>query len=515
MNKPSTIAAPADIVIGKDVIELVSSAMYVDPLTIYREYVQNAADAIDEAKEKGVLDAKTPGRIDITLDLVERRAVVRDNGGGVPNNVFTRRLTALGGSNKRGTAARGLRGIGRLAALGYCQELIFRSRAEGDRFVQELRWDGRIFKRLLQDHTYQGSIRDLVQEIATISKIPGEGWPEHFFEVELVKPIRIRNDLLLNRQAIGAYLAETACVPFAPDFELGTKITDFLIQHIDLGEIRIFIDGSDEPIYRPYRNSYAYGDGKRDAFTEAEFRTIDGPNGKLAAVAWLAHHGYHGAIPPGEGVAGLRARKGNIQVGDGRIFADVFPEARFASWTVGEVHIIDDRVIPNGRRDEFEQNAHYGHLTTQLTPIGDKIARLCRHSSVARNRLKTFDVGANKVQEQLAILEQGAVAEKAATTLIQDIRSELHEIKRVTNANVLQDSDRIRLEARYTQLENRLHKIEKTDDNPAIVIRNVSDPERKTIQRMVALIYECSQNRVAAKLLVDRILAKLGAEYSA
>lgn len=38
------------IVIGKDVLELVSSAMYVDPLTIYREYVQNAADSIDEAQ---------------------------------------------------------------------------------------------------------------------------------------------------------------------------------------------------------------------------------------------------------------------------------------------------------------------------------------------------------------------------------------------------------------------------------------------------------------------------------
>ena len=37
-------------VVGKDVLELLSTAMYVDPLTIYREYVQNAADAIDEAR---------------------------------------------------------------------------------------------------------------------------------------------------------------------------------------------------------------------------------------------------------------------------------------------------------------------------------------------------------------------------------------------------------------------------------------------------------------------------------
>ena len=37
---------PDDIVIGKDVLELLSTSMYVDPMTIYREYVQNAADPL-------------------------------------------------------------------------------------------------------------------------------------------------------------------------------------------------------------------------------------------------------------------------------------------------------------------------------------------------------------------------------------------------------------------------------------------------------------------------------------
>lgn len=44
MSKHTNISLPAEIVVGKDILELVSSAMYVDPLTIYREYIQNAAD---------------------------------------------------------------------------------------------------------------------------------------------------------------------------------------------------------------------------------------------------------------------------------------------------------------------------------------------------------------------------------------------------------------------------------------------------------------------------------------
>ena len=41
------------IIVGKDILEVLSNAMYVDPLAIYREYIQNAADAIDEARRTG------------------------------------------------------------------------------------------------------------------------------------------------------------------------------------------------------------------------------------------------------------------------------------------------------------------------------------------------------------------------------------------------------------------------------------------------------------------------------
>ena len=42
------------VIVGKDLLELLSSTMYVDPLTIYREFIQNATDAIDKADEEGL-----------------------------------------------------------------------------------------------------------------------------------------------------------------------------------------------------------------------------------------------------------------------------------------------------------------------------------------------------------------------------------------------------------------------------------------------------------------------------
>ena len=56
----------SEIVIGKDILELLSSSMYVDPMTIYREYIQNAADSIEEARASGLLGPSETGTVGIS-----------------------------------------------------------------------------------------------------------------------------------------------------------------------------------------------------------------------------------------------------------------------------------------------------------------------------------------------------------------------------------------------------------------------------------------------------------------
>src|SRR5262249_2116194 len=103
-----------DIVVGKDILELLSSAMYVDPLAIYREYVQNAADSIDMARATGLLGKKADGRLDIFFDASTRTVRLRDNGIGVAAYAAPSRLLSIGASPKRGSRSRGFRGVGRL-----------------------------------------------------------------------------------------------------------------------------------------------------------------------------------------------------------------------------------------------------------------------------------------------------------------------------------------------------------------------------------------------------------------
>jgi len=377
------------IIVGKDILEVLSSAMYVDPLAIYREYIQNAADAIDDARRAGVLASGEAGAVEIEIDLEKRTAIIRDNGIGIPMDEFEKRMTSFGASAKRGTNARGFRGVGRLSGLAYCQELVFRSRSAGEALVSELRWDCRKAKTLLRSADFSGDLADVVAQSVQVRRIDGKKWPQHFFEVEMRNVPRLRNDWLLNPSVIEEYLSQVAPLPFTPKFRFAHDIMGMLQPHVGLTNITLKIAGNSDAVFRPHRDSFEVSGGV-DSFHELQPIQIPGYDGGTAAVGWILHHGYKGAVP-NSNLKGLRLRSGNIQVGTSSILEDLFTEVRFNSWCVGEIHVVDSRIIPNGRRDHYEQNVHYTNLMNQLSPIARDISARCRQSSIRRNWLRQFE----------------------------------------------------------------------------------------------------------------------------
>lgn len=62
-------------IVGKNLIEILMFSMYSDSLIIFREYVQNAFDAIVEAKRQGILSNIKEGQVSITIDPVSRKYI--------------------------------------------------------------------------------------------------------------------------------------------------------------------------------------------------------------------------------------------------------------------------------------------------------------------------------------------------------------------------------------------------------------------------------------------------------
>lgn len=499
--------AISDIVIGNDVLELVSSAMYVDPMTVYREYVQNSADAIDEARRQGVLTVDEPGRVEIAIDPSRRSIRIRDNGSGVPWPEFGRKLTALGGSAKRGTPARGFRGVGRLAGLGYAQELIFRSRIAGEDLVSELRWDCRGLKAALRAASVGTGVADLIHSIVSIGRVSAVEYPERFFEVELKGVVRLRSDRLMGPVGVSEYLGQVAPVPFAPDFTFGAEITAALRTFVDLGELDIRIEGLETSVYRPHRNDFI-DEKHRITFENVEIIKIPGIDNEIAAVAWVLHHEYEGAIPNGALIKGLRLRSGNVQVGDHSLLEDLYPEPRFNVWSAGEVHVIDRRIVPNGRRDHFEQNAHYNNLTNQLTPTARDIARRCRTSSVRRKWQREFELQAESVDGTIEVISQRAVGKSERERLALVAEQGLMHLSKINSMGILAETA---LERNHLvgELRSKLSLLMKDESSIPSPLMRLSEAERKAYEGFFELIYQCSANRVAAKALVDRIMMRL------
>jgi len=401
------LAIDEEIVIGKDVLELVAGAMYADPLTVYREYVQNAADAVDEARNAGVKYGSDQAHVLISLDHVERVVKVRDFGAGVPNADFQRRLTAVGASTKRGTKQRGFRGVGRLSGLGYCQKLIFRSRAAGDTKIKELHWDGRVLREKLRDPAFTGTIADLIRVVAHVRTLPDDGtFPPHFFEVEMRKVLRIKNDLLMNEAEIRSYLAQVAPVPFAPDFTHGREIAQKLADSGVTEPIRIELTDDQGLIFHRAASQVQLGKQATLTFSGVQFRMLTNSADEPLAVGWILEHGYLGAMPRGSRLGGIRLRMRDVQVGDAYILAPLFVEQRFSSWAVGEFHVLHPKIVPNGRRDEFEHSAAYTELQDELRRLASEITQTIRSRSDERQRSKRLALSISYAENWVDIAQR-------------------------------------------------------------------------------------------------------------
>ena len=77
-----------EVTVGKDILELLTSGMYLDPLTIYREYIQNSADSVEKSVDEGLLQSVEEGLIKITTNYIDRSIIIQDNGIGISKNKF-------------------------------------------------------------------------------------------------------------------------------------------------------------------------------------------------------------------------------------------------------------------------------------------------------------------------------------------------------------------------------------------------------------------------------------------
>ena len=384
--------------IGKQLLDVVTTGMYSDPLMVLREYFQNAADSIDSAVESDDL-SRAEARIRFQIRGRDRSIVIEDNGAGMESDLAAEVLSGLGHSTKDRLQNRGFRGIGRLGGLGYCRKLVFETRSAAGADITEVVWDGESVQRRLHE-TLRCSISSLLDEVRnTTTRPPRSDDPERFFRVTMTGVHRFHKDELMDVRKVREYLGEVAAVPLdETQFPYAGEINSHLSGFPGYVQHSVQVNG--ERVYKPHRRVFELGREATDEVVGIQLFHFDDQDGVNIAKGWYAETGLRASIPPRERLRGIRVRQGDIQIGDEYLLAESFTERRFANWHIGEIHV-SSALRPNARRDGFENNRAVEVFLEHATRLGQHLSRLCRASSKARSQVASVERQISEVERYI------------------------------------------------------------------------------------------------------------------
>ena len=494
-----------NIVVGKHTLESLTSGMYSDPFVVYREYIQNSTDAIDEAYRKGILK---PGedRIDVEISPSEKRISICDNGIGVPHDFAEKTLISIGNSKKTSTNSRGFRGIGRLAALSYCKKLTFETSTSGEKYGTRITIDSDILASLLSSTSGDDiTVTDVLSQVYTVTQYT-ERESKHYFRV-IMDAVDESSGLTKISDVI-EYISQNAPVPYnLSEFPWGQEITQRLKKEgyvVHEYNINLIIGTEHHPLYKPYKSEFLVDKGRQitDRIEDIEIVKFTAPDQSLLAIGWLAKTHYLGSIYD-KTVKGIRLRKGNILIGDQQTLNSLFKDPRFNGWSVGEIFAVSPHLVPNARRDNFEKNEAFFTLVEKMNPFITQIARDIRNASMARNR------------ELSRVLEETAQATgEAAEALTSGIRGSRKHIlrqslteaqKALAKVNTEGTTDAYFQEIAFDELDMLIGKVKGATAYKAInTIDSLSNTEKQILERVFNILIAESPEKASS--IIDIIL---------
>lgn len=336
-------------IVGKNLIEILMFSMYSDSLIIFREYVQNAFDAIVEAKRQGVLSNIKEGQVSITIDPVSRKIRILDNGVGINVSQAQPILLNIADSHKDGIGLAGQYGIGRLVGAKYCKRLIFKTSAKGENRYTEITFDNDLAQKIISNKEDKSTATQVIDRITSVV-VGEESSDKHYFEVRM-EEVSERHKNLLNVSKVSEYLKEVAPIDYMLEFKNMLYNQCLPIQYKDFNEeldhIRLTIN--DEIDIRK-----RYGlviDGTGDEISSLQFFKFEDSEFGLLGWGWYAITPFTKAIPASDVNKGIRLRKRNIQIGSKDLLNQYFREARGNNYFYGEIHAVHPNLRPNSSRD--------------------------------------------------------------------------------------------------------------------------------------------------------------------
>lgn len=390
-------------VVGKNILDNLTTGMYSDSKVIYREYIQNACDQIDIALKTGLLK-NDEGIVDIFIDYDKRYISIKDNATGVKSDLFVENLGDIANSNKLIGENKGFRGIGRLCGLAYCKTLKFTTSYKGENKKSVMTCNAQKMRQMLLD-SKKYTLDDIWSTIVSFNT-ETENTDAHYFEVEMFE-INKENTDLLDKSKVIDYLSFIAPVPYKNTFCFREKIYEYAKSiNYKIDEYKILING--KQIFKEYtdrlKDTVNIANNSKpkfyDEITDLEFKNIYDSKNNLIAWLWIGISCFEKQIPKINKMRGLRLRSANIQLGNDNTLQNLFKEVRGNYYFIGEVFAVDKALIPNSQRDYFNENEKRMEFEDSLRSyFYDDLHKLYYDANRIKNALKHQDIYLSKCNE--------------------------------------------------------------------------------------------------------------------
>lgn len=512
-------------IIGKNVIEHLTTAMYENNNIIFREYIQNSADSIDKAIKSGLLKQQE-AYIDIEIDSKKRNITIYDNAVGIPHDLFLKKLLSIAESDKDRNEDKGFRGIGRLGGLACCNKLIFSSSYKGESIKSILEWDAKTLKNIINDFKQKPTASDLVDMVTTFYKEEYNA-DEHFFEVKLEEVIEEDNELL-DGKSVRNYLQAVAPVPYKSGF-FRSRIHEYVKQNnLKIDEYKILVNG--EQLFKEYTSNLYEGTEEKklpyDKVSDLEFKNFYTKDNIMLGWMWFGITKYEKQIPIINKMRGIRLRKENIQVGNSETisYPKFFKEPRGNYYFIGEIFATHPDLVPNARRDYFNINTTCRVFEEALRPtLYTELYKLYHYANEVKNAF-TKKSKYIEIQKEFEIKQSSGKFndEEDKKNVIEEL--EKHKIAaenatkklnlRIENAKENPIYKRVfkTLETKYHNEEPKRDIVIEDKPDKKYLTQNLSKLDKKE-RKLVSRIYT-TLKAILPKDMAEMVIAKIQEELS-
>lgn len=409
-------------IIGIDLLKMLMLQLYSNPRCIYREYIQNALDSINEAVKIGVLSQEKDGRVSISITNDD--IIIEDNGTGIRSDRAVKILTDIANSVKNGVDTAGQFGVGRLSGGGYCEFLEFETTFKGEDVSTIVCLDTRKLRGLVEKKKADISAEDAMREICTTKVSPAET-EDHYFIVRLKNVIYSR-EILLDIDEIKKYITEYAPIDYSVPFNSlinSSEQEEFVKKHKAINKIRVSLNDYSD-IEKGYGVTVI---GSGDSIEKIRyFELPKHPKYGSLGWGWYAVTAFSVQISEEkDSCVGIRLRKHNISL-DKNILNACFKESRGNKYFYGEIFITNDNIVPDSGRQGLAAGEEADALISEIKKYFSDTLRQVYYRA---NKLKT---ALNKAGEVVNKLNDPNFLE-AAGPLTNKLQEHIKEFRKASS----------------------------------------------------------------------------------